>query len=476
MSVSPPHDRVLETAGLLPVGGELGFVPAGDLLPGLITASLDRAGRRARRLAEAQSRGAALTLGLGPQEPGLADRLAWWPHGRPDRSPAAVVSSRLGRALDRRPEWFAALACACRDAGGDRTGMLSVAGTTTARFLPRCADLFGLELFACRVTTSWTAFRTSVLARPDPAESPGLVLSPPADPESASSGFEPVRDLLTLALAGRATVLSLRPGGNLDRLLRGRLAESRRGTVRLAVGGGLVPEPLAGELIRLGAGHWSPPRHVASSASPARSRTSAPILDAAGLVDRDDLLHCTRAANAPWPGQSESDYFDELILGRPEADRSALATLLKIVAGQRLVAATRPVAGGPTAVSFTDVALADLPRLRVFRPHRGRWDFEPYGLAIRRQWLIERGARPVRYTDDPLVDSPDSAERAWSQPARSRGPAAIDWTVEREWRHPGDLCLEELPADAGLVFVPSRAEAERVAAVSRWGVVVVGAT
>ena len=47
-------------------------------------------------------------------------------------------------------------------------------------------------------------------------------------------------------------------------------------------------------------------------------------------------------------------------------------------------------------------------------------------------------------------------------------PAHIDWTIEREWRHIGDLDLSQLPRECGLIFVPNYATARHIATVSSW--------
>ena len=126
-------------------------------------------------------------------------------------------------------------------------------------------------------------------------------------------------------------------------------------------------------------------------------------------------------------------------------------------------------------VCFTAVPLSELPQLRSFRSHLARWDFEPYGICIRREWLESRDCLPVRYGDDSLWASLDLQDRPYFQVQTStcrQSGRTIDWSVEREWRHVGDVELEELPANAGLVFVPTREEAEQLVTISRWPVTV----
>jgi hypothetical protein len=51
----------------------------------------------------------------------------------------------------------------------------------------------------------------------------------------------------------------------------------------------------------------------------------------------------------------------------------------------------------------------------------------------------------------------------------------MDWSIEREWRYLGELDLRGLPGEAAFLFVPTRAEAESLAAVSPWPIAVLAA-
>jgi len=163
-------------------------------------------------------------------------------------------------------------------------------------------------------------------------------------------------------------------------------------------------------------------------------------------------------------------------LDRAGADHSALAALWRIARSGRLLASSEFVRGETPVVSWTAVPLSELGTLRTYRSHLGRWDFEPYGICIRREWLEGRGARPVQYGDDPLWDALPADDRPFFQKRESHTASGkrIDWTVEQEWRHVGDMELGELPADAALLFVPSEAEARQLAAASPWPIVVLG--
>ena len=254
-------------------------------------------------------------------------------------------------------------------------------------------------------------------------------------------------------------------------------------SVYIALGSDLVRTEIADELLEHGAVGWVVPgaigarSHAAGGAATTATRT--PPGRIVPVPDADDwpyLTHCTRRCEGPWPEQDEADHIDDLILGRPAGDHSALAALTRILSQQRLVATSSAIRGTTPVVSFTAVPLAELGRLRVFRPHRGRWDFEPYGVCLRRDWLERYGARHVLYGDERRWDELSPDDRPYFQMRTTRRPAdggRIDWTVEDEWRVVGDVDLSKIPRHAALVFVPDRVEAEMVAEFSHWPVAVV---
>ncbi len=250
----------------------------------------------------------------------------------------------------------------------------------------------------------------------------------------------------------------------------------------MAVGPQRVSSGGAAELLDAGAVGWvvsatEPPKERVPTPRPAAGLSApAKVVDisrVSGAEPWEYLTHWTRRCDGPWPDQREEEYLEELIVQPDRADRSPLATLRRIIHTRRLRASPRAIRGGAAVVCFTAVPLADLPHRRVFRPHRTRWDFEPYGICLRRDWLVQRGARPVQYGQPELWSALPEEERPFFQAGQTRGRGRVmDWTAEEEWRHVGDLPLDKVPADAALVFVPSEAEAAGLAEESPWPVVV----
>jgi hypothetical protein len=398
--------------------------------------------------------------------------------------------------LDLQRGWFAALRAACAEMDPRRDLLLAAPATATGRFVERCAALFNLRWLRVEAAEGGAAslgkWGRRICAEPaadQPATMERVVLSPPLGPTggAASDGDwmrAPCRDRAVAALSDQLVVLRLRPGGQWDRLVRARLIDPSwpLASVRIAVGPGLTPPELAQGLLDLGAVGWSVPqadeqrRADAQAALPeGPERLPAAMTAVPPAEGWEFLTHCTRRRDGPWPGQSEQEYLDDLILGRPGADHSALAALRRIAQQQRLIASSEGIRGAARAVSFTDVPLAELRRLHVFRPHRGRWDFEPFGICIRRHWLEQLGARPVLYGDDRLWAALPPEQRPFFQmrQARAAGHSSMDWTVEREWRCLEDVDLRRLPSSEAFLFAPSDADARDLARVSRWPVAVV---
>ncbi|MBC7817321.1 MAG: hypothetical protein IAG10_10570 [Planctomycetaceae bacterium] len=507
------------TAGCLtwPEGG-------GDLLPLLTEAAQSGVARAknareqrqaanvARLLAWSRRGEAMLTLSW-PQsedqslERWLGPRLLWWPRGVPEGRKVAWVSSRLGRAIDERPDWFAVLRSAAAKLDPARDVLLTAPSTTVDRFLERAAILFGLRrlrvnLDERRTLVDWlTRLRRqlwrSCLAHEGESLLTGRtemdtissevfvspVISPGADAtrlaKSSGVGELPLSDRVLIAAANQVLALQVRSNGNLHQLLRARLTDSAWPTasVWLALGEALVPSEVASELQSLGAvGWWLFVEHVSNVLDPPRrtgTLETCSTMTELPWPDGDYLVHWTRRRDGPWPGQSEAEFIDELLLRRESTSHSAFAALSRIVQLRRVIASAAGIRGSAAVVSFSSKPLHELTEQRAFRAHRGRWDCESYGLCLKRDWLQSLGAKPVIYGDDAQWLSLPECDRPFFQlrTTRSRhGTKTIDWSEEAEWRVPQDVDLTTASRDDVLLFVPTTEEAQQLAAISPWPV------
>jgi hypothetical protein len=106
----------------------------------------------------------------------------------------------------------------------------------------------------------------------------------------------------------------------------------------------------------------------------------------------------------------------------------------------------------------------------VFRPHRRRYDFEPWGLAIRQSTLAALGARPVIYGTEELWQNLQPTDQPFFQKISVDGN--LNSPAEREWRLPHDLVLTQVPIQDLFIFVDSAKDAALVADCGPWQVLI----
>jgi hypothetical protein len=385
----------------------------------------------------------------------------WCPQGWPGGRYVSLASSRLGNRLrqDRR------VSDALRNFFIlSQHDDVVVSGSGTSLDLPvrRGCHLFGrpclrLIPFPRELTADWVRSTTAATVRGET----GIYFD--ATLRSA--------DELAFAVSDLVRVIHIRKTGNIDRLAR-RYAAEGPGPLVMRLVGDVQPSagPPASHLEGDGMIAWYlyGPGSTGTSDRPSGLLPS-PLLEPDQLKG-EYLSHWTRAERHPWPDQTSLSQFDRLFL---DEDRLSgpLETLCRILVQQRLLASGRLIRGGRPVVCFTAVPLREFRRRRIFRPQLSRWDFEPFGVVVRRRVLQRLGARPVKYVRQP---APPAGARAHSQPVVHVGnrSAAMDWSAEREWRLCGDLDLRQLGPDEAAVFVPDQAAARVVAGLSRWPIVI----
>ena len=386
----------------------------------------------------------------------------------------AVVMSRLRRLVVPDEPWLAGLRGTLRKIAIDQSKLVVADGTAGTDFVRHCALRLKVACQTIEVSNVNNSSGDDVTLRRQDAAATELV------PNVSQPGGDeiPSRDRALIAAADIVYVLQLRPTGNLHRLLKERIEQQRGGIVLVDLPG-LQPDVIKDELHNAGTEIWRPTtdecRPIDSVSPTARERDNkypsihphvyeiVPFPSAAGW---EFLAHTTRACPGPWPDESFEHYADSLVESRPDADHSTLSTLRRIVGQKRLIASGKTIRGGCPAVSFTACPLENLPALHRYRTHRVRWDFEPYGLCLRRSWLQSRGVRPVQYGNEALWQSLTEDERPFFQLAV--GESGIDWTIEQEWRAVGDVSLKDLTSDDVILFVPDFESAKSIASVTNW--------
>ena len=372
----------------------------------------------------------------------IGDRLWFWDRPTPDRV-VGVVSSRVSRQWDARREWLARVRSAAQLARRQGAALLACAGSPSAPWVERAADWFASELVWLEEARTWDAWRRAL--RSKPTRRRRVWLSP-----QLPTGGSPritvgsVADRAILGLFPTVCVVHCRRRGSVEALLRER-ARDWPAYQPITIGSASEPQS-----------EWPRPRE--------------PRQCGVQSLPKDYLWHWTRARHDAWPQQTTDQFLDQSLWNAGGSRRDAIGALRRILRTQRLIAQTGSNRGRVATVSFTAQSPDDWSRLRVFRGHRNRWDFEPFGVGAPRAWLQGQGARPVRYGPESQTQSLSSEQRVFFQPERGARDPALDWRREREWRCPSDVDLSRLSSEQGAILAGSPSQAAAIAVLSRWPV------
>lgn len=131
--------------------------------------------------------------------------------------------------------------------------------------------------------------------------------------------------------------------------------------------------------------------------------------------------------------------------------------LKKIASEGRLLGGDGFIKGGYRCVCFTEAPIAEIPA--VVRLARQAADvglrprYEPYGVAVPKDWLFARGGRPVIYqAEEEYHLLPEEMKYRHVR----YEPENVDFTWEREWRIKTDQLV--LDSQAALFILPKADE------------------
>ncbi len=445
-------------------------------------------------------------------------RFFFWPQGILSQRRVSIVSSRLKQRLDEESWWFDLLRTTVLRTDPTLDLLCAVTNTASHRFVCRAAELFGRSLLKFHLDSSdqpvhedaitkwllnvadeakWDASAAikdeDLLAEPPITECYGqgkhwsVFVSPPIQIpfEAATSELpdQPIGDRILFAAGDRLQVLRARANGSIQALLIKHVQDAERckSIVMLASEStGEIPATVSDStgcivpwLLKSDA-RETEPEAIATDPISNDEQMSAPDVKtpvSTPLTHPGEwLLHWTRSTLGPWPDQDEQEFNDELILGCQSSDRSAFATLLRIVNEGKLWASSEAIRGGYRVVSFTEVPLQEFRQRQTYRRHRRRYDFEPWGIAIRRDVLTSAGARPVIYGDEETWRTISDHDQPFYQNIGTSDGWIMD---EREWRIAEHVHLKQLPLSAVVVFVDSIAAFRIVQKQTHWQVLVV---
>jgi hypothetical protein len=192
---------------------------------------------------------------------------------------------------------------------------------------------------------------------------------------------------------------------------------------------------------------------------PPRTRWPQTTIPPLPFSEWEFLTHFTREPDGAWPDETHEDYVRWLCTAAPTERRDDFATLRRILAQRKILGSARFIRGGTPMVCWTALPPHAVAPLRGWRKGLRRWNFTPYGIALRKKSLEQLSVSAVRYCSEAELSSATPAESAYLQIANS---GAYDWTLEKEWRSNGYLDLSRFRAEDLCVFTHTQSEADSV--------------
>jgi len=179
---------------------------------------------------------------------------------------------------------------------------------------------------------------------------------------------------------------------------------------------------------------------------------------------QDAFIHMTRGVFGPWVGETKADYFNALVNNQGENPRNELATLTYILNSGILRGSGSKIRSAIPVVSFSTLNPYEILALKKTSPHRPGSALEPYGLAIKKEALLELGLRPVIYGEEKDYLRLSDGEKPFFQHVGKSFGFDDDhsWRREKEFRLMGDLDLTSL-REYITAILPTAREAADVA-------------
>ena len=348
---------------------------------------------------------------------------------------AAILNSRQTKKPLGSDEWVQASYRAVKDIVANDSAIITSIGMNTWEFLVwAVGDCGGYQIILIPVDDhdDEDEIREDMLShfKLDSSKT-GFMFYKSAKKGSRHKSAWNERDRLVVSLANQLYPVSVRENGNLERLMRE--DPSKMSTASLTYCIKYNPET-APEKVFL---------------------TTAELRPEVRKMSWNYLTHFTRSTYVPWPGEDASDFYRAIYNSGNSYPRSAYESLKHIAAVQKIWGSFHHIRGGHKVVAFTELAPVEAIRLIRWRRRYVRWSFEPYGLALDKDYALQVGIRPVIYdTPDRYKHLDDREKPFYQNPGDKNG----DWEPEQEWRYYGNLMLENIPPDKIRLIVRNKSD------------------
>ncbi len=176
------------------------------------------------------------------------------------------------------------------------------------------------------------------------------------------------------------------------------------------------------------------------------------------LLLNNYLIHWTRSSNSYWPGETAYQYYESIIKSAQSYSHGALATVQNILRTGKIFGSERHMRKGNRVVSFSDLPPCEALNLMKYRARYREMSFEPYGIAIDKEYAESIGIKRVIYGESCEYEKLAGDKKPFFQ---SQGKIG-NWSPEQEFRHLGDLSIRAIPSEHIRVIVLYKEEIELI--------------
>lgn len=297
---------------------------------------------------------------------------------------------------------------ACGNCGGRQVIVCPVESSTDInQIIDKIVDDFGLD----HNKTGWLFFTATQKAK-----------SPKVD--------WPKRDKLAVSCANIIIPVSLRPDGNIERLLKQYSNDGKNVVINDFKVGYQDKIKKYKQVI-----------------------TKEDLNPKISNMPWDYVTHWARTHYGPYRNESPQSFYSKLVSSGDYYPNSAINTLKQILVEKKIRGSSSNIKDQMSVVGFSSLHPRDVLPLMRWRARYVRWGFEPYGIAISTGTARSIGLRPVIYGKPSLYETLNQQDKPFFQ---SQGIKDGEWRPENEWRHIGDLDLSVIkPSDMKIIVSKS---------------------
>lgn len=344
---------------------------------------------------------------------------------------AAVLNSRQSKRPLGSDGWTVNTLRAVRYAAGKGYVILSGTGISTYEFVNYAAARFGCPLIITLPSSDnpsrlMSEIITDFKLNPDKT---GFYFIDRAKMTGKSGWLD--RDESILSSADMLIPVSIRENGNLDRMI------SNSGKVKTIMDNFKM-------------------QYVERTRVLKEDYSRLKVADWARDEKWNYIAHWCRTSNNPWPGETRYEYYHAIARSTGRYPRSAFDTLCRILSEKRLRASPRHLHKGMEAVAFSGLKPTDVVALMRWRPRFVNMNFEPYAIAVERDYAEEIGIRRVLYGSPEMFKILPDKDKPYFHSLGEK----TEWAVEREYRCCHDLALADISPDKIVTITKTESEIE----------------